>query len=602
MVHAACEALGVPILTSERYEADDVIGTLTVKAAAAGFDVAIVTGDKDFFQLVRDGIRVFNPRDEGTWYDADGVKEKFGVTPDQVVDVLALMGDTIDNIKGVPGIGEKGARELIATYGSLEKLLAHAAEIKQKRYREAAARQRRSRPARAASWRAFAPTCRSSSIPRRFGIAGASRETLLPDLQRARRSARSSPSTRRPPAPPPRPTGSSTRAKTSRRWRPGSSAAGRFALRVVADRPSGDDARRSSASRFRRRARDADYVPTGHRGARAPLRRLPLEAALAALKPVLEDAAIEKVGHDLKFDAIVLARHGVTLRGSRHRHDARELSARRHAIGAPARGPRARAHQLQGADRGGRLRPRRQGGVAGGRAGRGGGRLRGRARRPGRPARAAVSAICSKKDSSTSVYTTLELPLIPVLVAVERAGVRIDGPALAAQSQQVEQELAQRTAQIFAAGRRRVQHQFAQAARRDPVRQAAAAGAEADRHVARAVDRGRSARGAGARARSAAPDSRVARADEAEGHLHRRAAAARQSGDRPRPHLLQPGGRGHRPPEQQRSEPAEHPDPHRARPRDPPRLHRRTRPRADLGRLLADRAARAGASRRATRR
>src|SRR4051795_13600764 len=106
MVHAACEALGVPILTSERYEADDVIGTLAEKASAAGFEVAIVTGDKDFFQLVRDGIKVFNPKEEGTWYDAEGVKEKFGVAPDQVVDTLALMGDTIDNIKGVPGIGE----------------------------------------------------------------------------------------------------------------------------------------------------------------------------------------------------------------------------------------------------------------------------------------------------------------------------------------------------------------------------------------------------------------------------------------------------------------------------------------------------------------
>src|SRR5438034_6592270 len=136
MVHAACEALGVPILTAERYEADDVIGTLAEKAAAAGFGVAIVTGDKDFFQLVRDGIRVFNPRDEGTWYDAAAVKEKFGVAPEQVVDVLALMGDTIDNIKGVPGIGDKGARELIATHGTLDNLLLHAAEIKNKRYRE----------------------------------------------------------------------------------------------------------------------------------------------------------------------------------------------------------------------------------------------------------------------------------------------------------------------------------------------------------------------------------------------------------------------------------------------------------------------------------
>src|SRR5262245_56732851 len=135
-VHEACEALGVPIITSERYEADDVIGTLATRAAAEGFEVAIVTGDKDFFQLVDGGIKVYNPRDDGTWFDAEGVKEKFGVHPSQVVDVLALMGDSIDNIKGVPGIGEKGARDLIAQYGSLEELLAHAAEVSNKRYRE----------------------------------------------------------------------------------------------------------------------------------------------------------------------------------------------------------------------------------------------------------------------------------------------------------------------------------------------------------------------------------------------------------------------------------------------------------------------------------
>ena len=91
-VHEACEAMGVPILTSEGFEADDVIGTLASQAAAHGLQAAIVTGDKDFFQLVRDGIRVYNPKDEGTWYDADGVRQKFGVAPAQVCDVLALMG------------------------------------------------------------------------------------------------------------------------------------------------------------------------------------------------------------------------------------------------------------------------------------------------------------------------------------------------------------------------------------------------------------------------------------------------------------------------------------------------------------------------------
>src|SRR5215468_6407300 len=137
LVHRACEALGVPIITYDRFEADDVIGTLAVRAASEGYAVAIVTGDKDFFQLVDDGIRAYNPRDEGIWYDAGGVKEKFGVRPDQVVDVLALMGDTIDNVKGVPGIGEKGARDLISTYGTLDELLIRASEVSQRKYRDA---------------------------------------------------------------------------------------------------------------------------------------------------------------------------------------------------------------------------------------------------------------------------------------------------------------------------------------------------------------------------------------------------------------------------------------------------------------------------------
>ena len=136
-VHAACEALGVPVITSDRYEADDVIGTLAARATAEGLDVVIVTGDKDFFQLVGDTISVFNPRDQGVWYDANGVREKVGVTPSQVVDLLALMGDAVDNVKGVPGIGEKGARALIAAHGSLDELLAKVDELPEKRYRNA---------------------------------------------------------------------------------------------------------------------------------------------------------------------------------------------------------------------------------------------------------------------------------------------------------------------------------------------------------------------------------------------------------------------------------------------------------------------------------
>jgi len=136
-VHDACEALGVPIVVHERYEADDVIATLARQAIEQQYDVALVTGDKDFFQLVGTHLSVFNPRDEGTWFDADDVLNRFGVRPDQVVDVLSLMGDAIDNVRGVPGIGEKGAKDLIGRYGSLDGLLAAAESVPQKKYRDA---------------------------------------------------------------------------------------------------------------------------------------------------------------------------------------------------------------------------------------------------------------------------------------------------------------------------------------------------------------------------------------------------------------------------------------------------------------------------------
>src|SRR5688500_337336 len=135
-VHEACEALGVPIITSPGYEADDVIGTIATRAAGAGFEVAVVSIDKDFFQLVHDGIRVYDPREDGTWFDERGVVEKFGVKPSQVVDVLALVGDTSDNVAGVPGVGKKGAIDLISAHGSLDALLDNAAELAQKKYRE----------------------------------------------------------------------------------------------------------------------------------------------------------------------------------------------------------------------------------------------------------------------------------------------------------------------------------------------------------------------------------------------------------------------------------------------------------------------------------
>src|SRR5215510_12516440 len=131
-VHQACEAMGVPIVTAQGYEADDVIGTLATRASADEFEVAIVSIDKDFFQLVHNGVRVYDPREDGAWFDEQGVVEKFGVKPSQVTDVLALVGDTSDNVAGVPGIGKKGAVDLVTQFGGLDGLLERLGELKPK--------------------------------------------------------------------------------------------------------------------------------------------------------------------------------------------------------------------------------------------------------------------------------------------------------------------------------------------------------------------------------------------------------------------------------------------------------------------------------------
>jgi DNA polymerase I len=134
-VRAAIEAYRIPILELANWEADDVLGTLAKKAAADGYDVVLVSADKDLMQLVGNGVFLYHTGRERL-YDAAAVEADFGVPPEKVRDVLALMGDTVDNVPGVKGIGDKGARDLIREYGSLEALLERAAEVSRKAYRE----------------------------------------------------------------------------------------------------------------------------------------------------------------------------------------------------------------------------------------------------------------------------------------------------------------------------------------------------------------------------------------------------------------------------------------------------------------------------------
>ncbi|HVF89618.1 MAG TPA: DNA polymerase I [Blastocatellia bacterium] len=137
-IERVCEALRVPITRAAGFEADDIIGTFACKAEREGLDVVIVTNDKDMCQLVTDRVKILRTGRDGSLalLDAKGVEEKFGVRPDQVVDLLGLWGDASDNIPGAPGIGEKGAQQLIKQFGSIEEALARSDEITRKTYRE----------------------------------------------------------------------------------------------------------------------------------------------------------------------------------------------------------------------------------------------------------------------------------------------------------------------------------------------------------------------------------------------------------------------------------------------------------------------------------
>jgi DNA polymerase-1 len=445
LVHAACEALGVPVLTFPGFEADDVIGTLAVRAEDAGHPVGIVTGDKDFFQLVNATIRVFNPRDDGTWYDAAGVKEKFGVMPEQVVDVLALMGDSIDNIKGVPGIGEKGARDLIARYGSLDQLLTNAASLTQKKYREALV--------------TYADSARDSRLLLRirtdvplpdidnysFEYQGANRQkcyelfSALGFRSLVTEFAPTADSVDADYAIVSSPADLSALVSTLER-------SDRFAMSVIGDCPGAMRASMVGIS-LSTGARWARYLPVGHTGLDASS-EISSKEALASLKAVFENPSIKKIGHDLKFDLMVLAREGIELAGlefdtmlADYVLDATRSSHTLEEVALEHLGYKALAQEdVCGSG---------QKSIA----------------LPELPTDAILKYAGERADLAwqlagklaprlteaglDTLFREMEMPLIPVLASIERHGVRIDQTALAGQSQRIETELASRSAQIF---------------------------------------------------------------------------------------------------------------------------------------------------------
>ena len=454
-VHEACEAMGVPILTAAGYEADDVIGTVATRARAEGFEVAIVSIDKDFFQMVGPGIRVYDPREEGAWFDSDGVVQKFGVRPEQVIDVLALVGDTSDNVAGVPGIGKKGAIDLVTQFGGLDAMLERLGDVKPKQ-REALSTHR------ADALRSRELVTIRTDVP--LDVDFASLRYIGPTRERcyelfSRLDFRVILNDY---APPP-----ATAATIEKDYSLITSvgeldaltaeltAAGAFAFRIIPDQPAATRAHIVGIA-FSTGEHEARYLPLGHvnsdttgdllASASAPA-QLNVEAAIDRLKPLLEDESIHKVGHDLKFDTIVLARYGVRLRGL-----AFDSMLASYLLDA------TRAHLLEDTALSHiGYKALTEDDVCG----------RGMKAVPfAQLAPAAVLDYAGERadlalqlqhrlapllvtDQLEPVYRELEMPLIPVLADIEQAGVRLDAPALAAQSRHLEQELASYTARIF---------------------------------------------------------------------------------------------------------------------------------------------------------
>jgi DNA polymerase-1 len=313
LVRQVLEAMRIPAIGFPGYEADDVIATLARRARAKGWDVVIVTGDKDLMQLVDGNIKSYDTMYE-KWYGPAEVEEKWGVPPAQVGDLLALTGDKIDNIPGVPGVGEKTAAQLLKEYGSLENVLQHAGEVKKPKLREnllaSIENVRRGRKLIALYEDLPLPVQLEDLAVKPIDEPRARKlftelefVRLIKDLPKP------------PPTPPSGARSLATDLAAVEKLVQRARAAGRFAILTLtsADEPLHDDLLGLAISL----PDESVYVPLGHRSSNALFAPAELSApkAIALLKPLLEDETLVKDGHDLKRDLIAWRRAGVSLRG-----------------------------------------------------------------------------------------------------------------------------------------------------------------------------------------------------------------------------------------------------------------------------------------------
>jgi DNA polymerase I len=383
MVREATRAANVACVEMEGYEADDIIATYAAQAKQAGAEVTIVSSDKDLMQLVNDKVRMLDPI-KNKPISFPEVQEKFGVTPDKVIDIQALAGDSTDNVPGVPGIGVKTAAELINTYGSLEELLARAGEIKQPKRREnllanaELARISKKLVTLSDDVKVDTPLegleRRKLDVPRLLEFVKANEFRALATRILARHGGGEAngagPKVDTAPPAAPVVTGTSL-AAVPKAELPVAQPAAPFDVskyELVQDKATLErwvrEARAQGSVAFSAKTTKshviagalcgvslalapgkACYVPLDHGsggdllGGHRP-KQIPMPEALAILKPLLEDPSVLKIGHDIKVDIAVMTKHGIALgpiddamlisyalEGGAHSQDLDELSA-----------------------------------------------------------------------------------------------------------------------------------------------------------------------------------------------------------------------------------------------------------------------------------
>jgi DNA polymerase-1 len=441
-LHDIIRAMGLPLLMIEGVEADDVIGTLATQATEQGMNTLISTGDKDLAQLVNDRVTLINTMSDKLT-DRDGVMEKFGVTPEQIVDYLALVGDTSDNIPGVPKCGPKTAAKWLGEYGDLDSLVAHADQIKGKIGEnlrasleqlplarelttlkldvalEQGPQELKPLPADTEQLRELYNWLESKrlleSLEGKGGEPQEGLEATLADYQ-------------------------TLMTKTDfNRWLKRLKNAELFAFDTETTSLDYMQAEVVGVS-FALEPGEAAYVPLAHSYPGAP-QQLDREWVLTQLKPLLENEALPKVGQNLKYDMSVLTRHGIHMRGiafdtmlesyvldsTATRHDMDSLAANylahktikyEEVAGKGAKQLRfdqvpleqAAPYAAEDADITLRLHQ-------------------------------VLWTRLEREPALVKLFREIEMPLLPVLSRMERTGVRIDSAMLAKQSRELAKRL-----------------------------------------------------------------------------------------------------------------------------------------------------------------